>query len=241
MIRNSILSILLLMATFGVFAQMPPDSVLQKKPNLKEKLAMAEAASDSLSPPAQKNKLLSTVWKKTEGVRNVFNFKKDYPSPKRAAVLSAIVPGLGQVYNKKYWKLPLVYGTMGTMVYFISVNRSEYKAFAQDYRDRLDEDPGTIDRWTSQGINLSTESIRSIRDDYRKRTEMSYIGLVFSYLLTGVDAYVDAHLLRFDVSDDLSMQLQPHYEYTPFKDGGMGLSLTFQPSSKEKAVYPISF
>jgi Family of unknown function (DUF5683) len=151
------------------------------------------------------------------------------------------VPGLGQVYNKKYWKLPIVYGTMSTMVYFISVNRSNYKAFAQDYRDRLDEDPETIDRWTKQGITLSTESIRSIRDGYHKRTEQSYIGLVFSYLLTGVDAYVDAHLLRFDVSDDLSIQLQPHYEYMPNKDGGMGLSLTLQPSSKEKVVYPISF
>ena len=179
---------------------------------------------DTITSPDSVQKVKPARDKK-QFLRNVigfFNLKKNYPSPKKAIVLSAILPGAGQVYNKKYWKLPLVYGALGTMGYFIYFSDGQYKRFRKAYIFRLDEDPNTIDEFTTaDGVQLLGDAaIKAQRDLFRKRRELSYIGMVFTYALVGVDAFVDAHLLRFDVSDELSLFLQPYYQLDPLTLGG---------------------
>ena len=181
-------------------------------------------------------------------LKNLFDFKKDYPSAKKALLLSAILPGAGQVYTKKYWKLPVVYGALGAMGYFISFNTRQYKRFRTAYIYRLDEDPCTIDEFaddlgecTSGNERLTAESIRTIRNGYQKNKELSYIGFVIAYILVGVDAFVDAHLLSFDVNDDLSLQIMPQYEGLPNQSGAVGLHFSFQPKPKDSFVLPVTF
>lgn len=205
---------------------------------------MVSTPIDTLKADPKKGKLATLLNNKSKGVREFFNFKKDYPNPKKAIILSAMLPGAGQIYNKKYWKLPIVYGGVGTMVYFISFTNSQYKRFRKAYIYRLDEDDGTPpdEFTTADGVEiLPTVSIKERRDYYQKNRELSYIGFAFTYILVGVDAFVDAHLMRFDVSDDLTLHLQPQYDFLPNREGAMGFHLSLQPKAKEPTVFPVQF
>ncbi len=126
--------------------------------------------------------------------------------PGKALGLSLLLPGAGQVYNKKYWKLPIVYTGFGVMIYFIQFNSEQYKRYDIALHERVDNPTNPHDEFV--GI-LSTSGIDSYRDFYDRNLQLSYIGLVAVYLLTGIEAYVDAHLAEFDVSKNLSFQLQP--------------------------------
>jgi len=226
---------------------MPPDSVLVNETTINADTIPA-TSSDSIpkfrkaAAAKKKNRFTAGLKKSLKATGAFFNFKKDYPSPKKALILTAILPGTGQIYNKKYWKLPIVYGAVGSMVYFISFTRGQYRRYRTAYIYRLDDDDNTIDEFTVNGQELlGTSAIKSRRDLFRKRNELSYVGLAFSYILAGVDAFVDAHLMRFDVSDDLSLQWQPTYEFLPNKEGAMGLHLSLQQKSKSNIVYPVEF
>jgi len=122
------------------------------------------------------------------------------PDPKKALWMSLIVPGLGQIYNRSWWKTPLIYGGLGTSVWFIKTNNQHYKDFKQAYTDSFD--PATenelVERYPNQ------ETLRRIRDIYYKRYQLSIIATAAVYLMNGIEAYVDAHLKNFDVSEDLT-------------------------------------
>ncbi len=119
-------------------------------------------------------------------------------SPKKAAFLSLALPGTGQIYNRKYWKLPIVYGGMGASLYFLVKNAQALKT-----NNKL-----LSDAYAVNASNISL--IQSNRDITLRNVEVS--GIVFGvlYLVNILDAIVDAHLLNFDVSDDLSVQINPH-------------------------------
>lgn len=148
-------------------------------------------------------------------------------SAHRASVYSAILPGLGQAYNKKYWKLPVIYAGFGTLAYFGVMNTREYRKFREAFNYVNSGDTSFIDN--DYAIKYGLNSLRQGRDYYRRNVELTYILGVALYLLNIVDAAVDAHLMYFDVSDDLSMQLQPVLlPPSPGAPINGGLSLTFR-------------
>lgn len=130
-------------------------------------------------------------------------------SPKKASLYSAIIPGAGQIYNKKHWKLPIVYGAMATAVYFYFNNRSYYIEYRDAYLNDLNfEDPDYVPSFYALR-NVGTSQLRQAADASRQNMEYSVIGFLAVYGLQIIDATVDAHLSSFDIGDDLSMEWQP--------------------------------
>ena len=135
-------------------------------------------------------------------------FQDDYPNPKKAALFSFVLPGAGQAYNKSYWKIPIVWSGVGTMVYFIGFNTRNYNRFKTAYRYRVDGDESTVDEEFAD-LYSNAADLKTIRDGYRKNMELSWIGLVAVLALNATDAFVDAHLLEFDVDEDISLRVKP--------------------------------
>ncbi|MBS0028003.1 DUF5683 domain-containing protein [Chitinophaga sp. 22321] len=129
-------------------------------------------------------------------------------SPRKAALYSAVFPGLGQAYNREYWKMPLVYAAIGTCTYFFIDNMKTYKLFRDAYRLRVDGNPDTNDK-DPITVRLDPESLKVYRDQYRQYVDYSVLFFILAYGLNIVDATVFAHLRNFDMSDDLSMRISP--------------------------------
>ncbi len=127
-------------------------------------------------------------------------------SPHKAAVMSAILPGAGQAYNKKYWKIPVIYAGFAGLAYAISFNQKEYRNYRNAYDQRLDNDPATVDNYVG---TYSDADLGTLKDFYRRNRDLSIIGTGVLYLLNIIDASVDAHLYDFNVNDDLSIKLAP--------------------------------
>ncbi|HOO94574.1 MAG TPA: DUF5683 domain-containing protein [Proteiniphilum sp.] len=140
------------------------------------------------------------------------------PTPRKAVLYSAIFPGMGQVYNRKYWKLPILYGGFVGFTYAITWNNGLYRDYLGSYQDIMDSNPET-NRWHDllpygrdpETIDQKwfTDVLQKRKDYYRYYRDLSIIGTVALYMLAMVDAYVDAQLFDFDMSTDLSMQLAP--------------------------------
>ncbi|MEN8118443.1 MAG: DUF5683 domain-containing protein [Bacteroidota bacterium] len=141
-------------------------------------------------------------------------------SPKKAAIYSAILPGLGQAYNKKYWKIPLVYAGFAGIGYFIYWNNDNYQILKQAYSDLTDDDPNTdsyYDLEATQYFDLNNPTqytnfktgLAKQQDYYRRNRDLLIISIVGFYGLNIIDASVDAHLFNFDISEDLTMNWQP--------------------------------
>lgn len=155
-------------------------------------------------------------------------FSRDYPNPKKAALLSLILPGAGQVYNKGAWyaKVPIIYGALGGMVYAIRFNQSNYRDFREAYQLRLQDKPH---KFTGTRLD-NTRVLRVLRDSYDKNTQLSYIGFVAVYALQSAEAFVHAHLKTFDVNDDLSLRIKPHWQtdvLTGLPTLGVGIVVLF--------------
>ncbi|MFB6454531.1 DUF5683 domain-containing protein [Chitinophaga sp. Hz27] len=131
-------------------------------------------------------------------------------SPRKAALYSAVLPGLGQAYNKEYWKIPLVYAAIGTCTGFFIFNMKEYKRYRDAYRIRILNNPDIHDEFeTIYPRTYPADAIKVIRDQYRSYVDYSVLFFVLSYGLNIVDATVFAHLRSFDISDDLSFRVSP--------------------------------
>jgi hypothetical protein len=148
--------------------------------------------------------------------------KKDWaewsPNPQRALWLALVLPGAGQIYNRKYWKLPIFYGGFMGCIYALSWNNTMYRDYSQAYLDLMDNDPNTdsYNKFLHLGVEITDDNIeryrqlfRSRKDKYRRWRDMSVIAMVLVYALSVVDAYVDAELSEFDISKDLSLRIQP--------------------------------
>jgi len=148
-------------------------------------------------------------------------FADEVHSPKKAVIYSAILPGWGQAYNRKYWKMPIVYAGFGAVGYFIKTNHDQYILYKNDYL-LLQDDPGAQ---TSSG--LMEQQIRIRIDDYRRNRDLSIIGLFAWYGLGLVDASVDGHFFNYDIDEDLSLRLEPRIFDTYGHNQGLGISLNF--------------
>lgn len=142
-------------------------------------------------------------------------------SPARAAFYSAVLPGLGQAYNKKYWKIPIVYGALGTGIYFYINNNKEYNRYRDAYKSRLagfedDEFFGRID----------LNGLQRAQKFYRKNKEISLLVTIGIYALNIIDANVDAHLLQYNIDENLT--LVPHFKFDEIDaKSDLGLTLNF--------------
>ena len=141
-------------------------------------------------------------------------------SPRRATILSAVIPGAGQIYNRKYWKAPIVWGGLGVCYYFINENNKQYHRYRDAYLALVDGDPATIDEFNGQ---FTGPQVRGVMETYQRWRDLSYIAIAGMYILNIVDASVDAHFVRFDVSPDLSLNVGPSLQTAAL--GGAGLSL----------------
>jgi hypothetical protein len=151
-------------------------------------------------------------------------------NPKVAATRSAIIPGWGQIYNKKYWKLPIVYGALGVTGYIFFDNIKTYREYKFAYAARIKAQFPTLDSTDYNQLKdiyktLSPGSIRTARDDFRRYVDYSALIFVLLWGLNVVDATVDAHLKAFDVSPDLSLHLKAGYSDFA-KTNGVSLVLT---------------
>lgn len=167
------------------------------------------AESDSILAP-MKAPSEYDVWEEREIVFS--------PDPNRAVWMSALFPGLGQVYNRRYWKLPIIVGAYLGLGYATSWNNSMLDDYSRAYRDIMDNDPGTnsyMDFFpptvTEESLDKQwlTSLLQSRKNFYRRNRDLCIISMVGVYLLAMVDAYVDASLSHFDVSPDLSMDIAP--------------------------------
>lgn len=129
-------------------------------------------------------------------------------SPTKATLMSLALPGLGQCYNKKYWKVPIIYGGFAALTYGVIFNTTEFHRFKTAYGYRVDTDSLTIDEFN--GV-VSDAELLSNTDYYRRNRDLCYIGIGLLYVMNLIDAAVDAHLYDFDVSDNLSMRVQPEF------------------------------
>jgi hypothetical protein len=140
------------------------------------------------------------------------------PDPKRAMWLAIVIPGAGQIYNGKYWKLPIVYGGFLGCAYAMRWNNQMYLDYSQAYLDIMDDDPNTASYTqflhlgttiNSSNIERYKEIFKSRKDRYRRWRDLSFFVMLGVYVLSIVDAYVDASLSTFDISDDLSLHVEP--------------------------------
>ncbi len=140
------------------------------------------------------------------------------PNPKRALWLALVLPGAGQIYNRKYWKIPIVYGGFVGCIYAMQWNNQMYRDYSQAYLDIMDDDPNTqsYNQFLHLGNKIDDTNIerykklfKSRKDRYRRWRDMSFFVLVGVYALSVIDAYVDASLSEFDISKNLSLSVEP--------------------------------
>lgn len=150
-------------------------------------------------------------------------------SPRKATIYSAVLPGLGQIYNKKYWKIPIVYGGMGAFTYLAIQNQNEFNRYKTAI---LQREAGEVDEFTDVNGNeiYNETALLNYMDKYRKNRDLNIIGVAVVYAIQIVDANVDANLFDFDISDELSIRVFPqtlnnYYTRTPIT--GIGCTINF--------------
>ena len=165
--------------------------------------------------------------------------KRFIPNSNRATWLALVFPGAGQIYNRKYWKLPIVYGGFVGCAYALNWNNKMYKDYSQAYLDIMDDDPNTKSYEDFLPLNSSIsgqeerfkEIFRKRKDIYRRQRDLSIFAFIGVYLLSVIDAYVDAELSDFDISKDIGLKVEPAIfndgKSTNFNSVGLQCSLKF--------------
>lgn len=194
-------------------------------------LALALQAQDPIYSPIDSlpKNIAQADSTKSPKVKKSF-FKDGYPSPKKA-VLIAVIPGMGQIYNKKYWKLPIVYGALGGVIYSISNNAKNYNKAVTSLSVKAEIAALTLDgQEVSQALidsdpfpNSPANAVTSVRNSFDKNRQLSWIGVIAFYLMSAGDAFVDAHLKDFSVDDDISFR--PMFETNYYNQPTVGLSI----------------
>ena len=160
------------------------------------------------------------------------------PNPKRAMWLAIVLPGAGQIYNRKYWKLPIVYGGFVGCAYAMRWNNQMYRDYSQAYMDLMDNDPNTqsYNQFLHLGVKIDETNIdryktlfKNRKDRFRRWRDLSVFCMIGVYALSIVDAYVDASLSEFDISNNLSLRVEPTIinnsaERNVLKQNTLGLS-----------------
>lgn len=154
-------------------------------------------------------------------------------APSKAAFYSAILPGLGQIYNKRYWKAPIVWGAMGTGIYVYSFNNTEYRRARNAFKRRLAgfEDDEFFDlNGDGVGPDVSSEALQSAQENAQRDRDLALVITIALYALNIIDANVDSHLKQYNVSDDLAVDFNPVIDINPFTNDlnyGMAMVIKF--------------
>jgi hypothetical protein len=220
LMRKIFFALGLLMTSVGSLAQTDDLAVMDSLAQSDAKILLGdtlETAADTTSVMLKKER------KKKE--------KRDWntwrPNPQRALWLALVLPGAGQIYNRKFWKLPIIYGGFLGCIYALSWNNMMYKDYSQAYLDLMDDDPGTAsyNKFMHLGKQITSENkdqyipiFKNRKDKYRRWRDMSFFILLGVYALSVIDAYVDAELSVFDISKDLSLKVEP--TVIPNRGGG---------------------
>ena len=174
-------------------------------------------AADTLKGNAAEVVLPKLDKAKLKEVRDWSTWK---PKPQRALWMALVIPGGGQIYNRKYWKLPLVYGGFVGCIYAMTWNNMMYKDYSQAYLDIMDDDPKTAsyNKFLHLGRQITAENeerykniFKKRKDRYRRYRDMSFFVMIGVYALSVIDAYVDAELSDFDISKDLSLRVRKEH------------------------------
>lgn len=214
--------------------------------------ALAKATADNIANENKKKMLELTASPDikqekdpTDSLSRELKRKQWVPNPTKATWLALVIPGGGQIYNRKYWKLPIVYGGFAGCAYALTWNGKMYKDYQAAYVDAVNEKwdsssitdllpPGYIDRVSHSQI---TETLRKRKDTYRRWRDLSIFAFIGVYLISVVDAYVDAELSNFDIGPDLSMKVEPtlinnqtggYYNPATLKDKSVGVQCSFR-------------
>lgn len=163
---------------------------------------------------------------------SVLNLQKKFmPDPKKAMWLAIVIPGGGQIYNRKFWKLPIVYGGFLGCMYALNWNNTMYRDYSQAYIDIMDSDENTksYENFVPIGydVNANIDRLKDVfqrkKNYYRRYRDMSVFCMIGVYALSILDAYIDAELSSFDISRDLSMKVHPavfNERYTAMRGSG---------------------
>lgn len=150
---------------------------------------------------------------------------KFIPNPSKSWKYSAILPGWGQAYNRSYWKIPVIYAGLGTVVYVYAFNNKQFHKWRNAYIGKID--PAVPDEYP----NASVHAIKNLMDNYRRYREYTVLAGVAVWVLNVLEAYVYAHLLNFDISEDLSFKIEPivmpSNNFAGFASNSLSLKLTF--------------
>lgn len=219
---------LLWLGTTQAMAQ--EDSLAVESLSLEDSITIdSTSLSKALAPKALRKKRNWATWR---------------PDTKRAMWLALVLPGAGQIYNRKYWKLPIIYGGFVGCAYAMSWNNQMYHDYSQAYLDIMDDDPNTqsYNQFLHLGAQIDASNIerykeifRKRKDRYRRWRDMSMFVMIGVYAFSVIDAYVDASLSEFDISDNLSLRVEPtvinnnQRTRNPLRSSTLGLqcSLTF--------------
>ena len=188
----------------------------------KDSIAILEAKVDAMLAEADTLTMPDELAPVSANDTVKIKIKRDWatwkPKPQKALWLALVLPGAGQIYNRKYWKLPIFYGGFVGCIYAMTWNNMMYKDYSQAYLDISDSDPTTesYNKFLHLGTKIDKsneerfkEIFKNRKDKYRRWRDMSFFVLVGVYALSVVDAYVDAELSQFDISRDLSLKVSP--------------------------------
>ena len=192
--------------------------------NKKRLLEMTSSTTPQVSPTP------------TDSINGALNKKIFIPNPTKATWLALVIPGGGQIYNRKYWKLPIIYGGFAGCAYALTWNNKMYKDYMQAYKDAALGNweansihdllpPGYLDRTPKTQI---TETLRKRKDTYRRYRDLSIFAFIGVYLISVIDAYVDAELSNFDITPDLSMRVEPAVINSQYSIGSSNKSVGVQ-------------
>ena len=197
-------------------------------------------AADSLNPILTQQDTLHMLSTTNDSLKiaKQRNWATWRPNPKRAMWLALVLPGAGQIYNRKYWKLPIVYGGFVGCVYALRWNNQMYHDYSQAYLDLMDDDPNTqsYNQFLHLGAQINSSNMarfqklfKNRKDTYRRWRDLSVFCLIGVYALSVIDAYVDASLSEFDISKDLSLRVEPtiinnNRERNPLKSNSLGIN-----------------
>lgn len=187
----------------GCFGQSPTDSALRKVPvdtfrtPVFTRPAATHVKGDSIRLRANPVNADSLAF--------AMKHQRFQPNPKKAGMYSSILPGLGQLYNRQYWKIPVVYAGGAIATYFIVQNLNNYDTYRKAYIGRINN-PYPTDQFTRI---YSTDQLKQLQDDYQKYLDLTVLFSGIGYALQVVDAVVSAHLKNFDMSRDISFKVRP--------------------------------
>lgn len=182
---------------------------------------LSEAQTDSLTVQQGADSVVVAPAAVVKDTAVVLDWRARH-QPARAAIYSAILPGAGQVYNRKYWKVPIVLGGLGVSYWFIHDNNKNYQRYKTAYLDVVNGQP---DEFNGE---YSADQLRSVADTYHRWRDLSYLACGLVYALNIMDASVDAYFVRFDVSDDLTVRAGPSLGLAAQGAAGVSISVSLR-------------